>query len=75
MSIAGSVLSIFDWLKDKLPVPNRLEAIKNEIFKLEEEGKALTYGKADSKKSQRLVWIDNRLKLLNRRLQNATNSS
>jgi hypothetical protein len=71
----GAVLNILDWLKDKLPIPNRLEGIKNEIDKLETEKSRLLLEKADVKKSKRVDWINNRLMLLNKRMQNATNSS
>jgi hypothetical protein len=75
MSIAGSVLSILDWLKSKLPIPDRLEAIKNQIDKLEREKCEILISKADTKKSRRLVWINARLVDLNERMQNASNSS
>jgi len=35
MSAIGSILSILDWLKGKLPVQDRVERWKNEIDKLE----------------------------------------
>ena len=35
MSIAGAIFSILDWVKDKLPIQDRIERWKNEIDKLE----------------------------------------
>jgi hypothetical protein len=74
MSIAGGAVSILDWLKDKLPIPNRLEAIKNQISQLEKERQDLLNVKATVKSSKRISWIDDRLKLLRIRLQNANDS-
>lgn len=64
------IISIADWLKNKLPIPNRVEGIKNEIDKLETERSKILVYKADIKKADRLAWIDNRLLLLRKRLQN-----
>jgi hypothetical protein len=75
MSIAGGVVSILDWIKDKLPIPNRLEAIKNEIAKLEKEQEDLKHAEATLKNARRDVWITDRLKLLNKRMQNACGAS
>lgn len=75
MSIAGGVVSILDWMKDKLPIPNRLEAIKNQIAQLEKERQDLLNVKATIKISKRITCIDDRLKLLRIRMQNASNSS
>ena len=69
------IVDILDWAKDKLPIPNRLEAIKNEIVKLETERKVLLGKQATVKSAKRIVWIDDRIELLNKRLQNASNSS
>jgi hypothetical protein len=71
----GAIFDILNWVKDKLPIPNRLEAIKNEIQKLEAERQGLLRGNADAKKSKRVISINVRLDLLNVRLRNATNSS
>ena len=70
----NEILSIFNWAKDKLPIPNRLEAVKNEIDKLEVERNAILLYKADVKKANRLEYIDSRLYLLRKRLQNALDS-
>jgi len=75
MSIASAILSIPDWIKDKLPIPGRLEGIKNEIDKLENERKELLHGDPTLKTAKRTIWIDDRLKLLYGRLRNATGSS
>lgn len=68
------IIDILSWAKDKLPIPNRLEAIKNEIIKLEKEKNALLISKADPKKAKRLLWINDKLDTLNKRLQNASDS-
>ena len=75
MSIAGGVVSILDWLKDKLPIPGRLEGIKNEIDKLKKERKELLDGTATLKASKRISAIDSRLSKLDGMLKNASNSS
>jgi hypothetical protein len=69
------IFDILNWAKDKLPIPDRLEAIKNEILKLEKERKDLLQGEANAKKSKRVIWINDRIELLNKRLQNASNSA
>ncbi len=69
------IIDIFSWLKDKLPIADRLEKIKNDIAKLEKEKKELLNAKSTIKTSKRLTWIDDRLDTLNKRLQNATSSS
>lgn len=69
------IFSILNWVKDKLPIPNRLEGIKNEISKLEKERGGLLNAKPDVKRAKRLDWIDNRLDTLRRMLANSTNSS
>lgn len=66
----GSILSILDWLKNKLPIPNRVERIKNEIDKLEKEKNAIILRKAEIKQALRLQFIIERLADLRKRLQN-----
>lgn len=69
------IIDILSWAKDKLPIPNRLEGIKNEIYRLEKEQEDLLHGETSFKTAKRVIWIDNRLKLLYKRLQNATGNS
>jgi conjugal transfer/entry exclusion protein len=69
------IFDILNWAKDKLPIPNRLEAIKNQIVQLEKERQDLLNGKATDKSAKRVIWINDRLDLLNKRLQNATGSA
>ena len=64
------IIGIFSWLKDKLPIPNRVEGIKNEIDKLKAERSKILVFKAEVKKGVRLTWINKRLSLLRRRLSN-----
>ena len=66
----GNILSILDWLKDKLPIPNRVEGIKNEIDKLEREKNDILLHKAEDAKARRLQFIIGRLADLRKRLQN-----
>ena len=66
----GSILNILDWLKNKLPIPNRVEAIKNNIDKLERERNEIILHKAEHKKALRLQFIIERLANLRHRLQN-----
>ena len=69
------IVDILSWLKDKLPIADRLEKIKNDITKLENEKNTILVSKANVKKAKRLAWINSQLYILNRRLQNASNSS
>lgn len=66
----GSILNILDWLKNKLPIPNRVEAIKNNIDKLEKERNDILLHKAEIKFANRLLAIDGQLSILRKRLQN-----
>jgi hypothetical protein len=68
------IIDILSWAKDKLPIPNRLEAIKNQIAQLEKERQDLLNGKADIKSARRVIWIESRLDLLNVRVSNALDS-
>ncbi len=70
MSIAGGVISILDWLKNKLPIPDRVEGIKNTIDKLERERDDIYKQKATVKGASRLNAIDMQLSDLRKRLQN-----
>ena len=73
--IWDAILNILNWGKDRLPIPKRLEGIKNEIDKLERERNAILISKADIKKAKRVAWIDARLLKLNGMLKNSTGSS
>jgi hypothetical protein len=64
------ILDIISWAKDKLPIPNRVEGIKNEIDKLETERSAILVKKWEVKMARRLEYIDGRLLFLRRRVQN-----
>ena len=64
----GSILNILDWLKNKLPIPNRVEAIKNNIDKLERERNEILLHQAEDKQVRRLEFIVGRLSYLNRRM-------
>ena len=75
MGIASSVLSILDFLKDKLPIASRLEKIKNDIDKLEAEKKQLLGVPANVRNSKRLNVIDDKLVVLRKRVLNSTGAS
>jgi len=47
MSIVGGVISILDWLKDKIPIQNRVERWKNERDNLKREREQLLKGQCD----------------------------
>ncbi len=66
----NEILSILNWVKDKLPIPNRVEGIKNEINKLKKERSKILVYKAEEKSARRLDYINGRLLDLNERLQN-----
>lgn len=71
----GSILNILDWLKNKLPIPNTVEAIKNNIDKLERERNEILLHKAEVKFANRLMAIDEQLFILRKRLSNIANES
>jgi len=54
MSIAKGIISIIDWLKDKLPIQDRKERWKNELDNFIKERETLLKGKCDEKKAARL---------------------
>lgn len=62
--------SLLDRVTSWLPIPKRIEGIKNEIDKLEKEKKQLLKGVCDDKASKRMAFIDDRLIALNARLRN-----
>ena len=64
------ILSILDWLKDKLPIQDRKERWKNELDNCKKERTKLLRGKADDKKIKRLEYLDNRIDNLNQLLRN-----
>lgn len=70
MSIVGSALSIFDWLKDKLPIQDRVERWKNELDKLQRERSELVIFKKADKYNARIEYIDMRINQLNGLLKN-----
>jgi hypothetical protein len=74
MSIVSGEISIIDRQKNKLPIADRLENIKNDIAKLEAEKDELLQGKPDIKRANRLTAIDKQLAILRVRLANATGS-
>ena len=67
------ILDILSWLKDKLPIPNRIEGMKNEIDKLERERSEILLHKAEEKSANRIAYIQSRLVYLNKRMQALAN--
>jgi len=68
----SGVVSILDWLKDKLPIQNRKERWKNDIDNLTKEREVLLRGECNEKKAHRLEYIDKRLAELNQLCKNST---
>ena len=65
-----SILSILDWLKDKLPIQGREERWKNELENLRKEEQQLLKGKWDVKKGKRMDFINKRILDLEQLLRN-----
>ncbi len=65
--------SLLDRVTSWLPIPKRVEGIKNEIDKLEKERSEILVKKAEVKLARRLEFIDGRLFYLRKRLQNIVN--
>jgi len=74
MSILGSVLSIVDWAKDKIPIQDRKERWKNEYDNLTKEKDEIFKSQPDIKKSWRLDYINKRLSDLDQLFRNQTSS-
>lgn len=70
MGIGAGVISILDWLKDKLPIQDRKERWRNQIDDLKKQRKELLKGKADAKKQKLLADIDKRIAHLEQLLSN-----
>jgi len=70
VGIGAGVISILDWLKDKLPIQDRKERWRNQIDDLKKQRKELLKGKADAKKQKLLADIDKRIAHLEQLLSN-----
>jgi hypothetical protein len=68
--IFGGIVSILDWLKDKLPIQDRIERWKNELDNLTKERTQLLKGEWDVKKGKRLDYINKRIDVINQWLRN-----
>jgi hypothetical protein len=64
--------SLLDRVTSWLPIPKRIERIKNTIDKLERERNDILLHKAEISKANRLTAIDNQLADLRKRLQNSS---
>lgn len=64
------IADIFAWAVKKLPLPDRVEGIKNEIDKLEKERSAILVNNFAKEKARRLVFINARLDVLRDKLRN-----
>ena len=71
MGIGAGVVSILDWVKDKLPIQDRKERWKNELENLKKEEAELKKGKYDAKKGQRYAVVLGRIAYLKQLLINA----
>lgn len=67
----GAIFDIISKGMDWFTPKKRIERIKNEISKLEEEKRLLLLYKADIKKANRMGYIEHRLNELNGLLRNA----
>lgn len=61
---------LLDRITSWLPIPKRVESIKNTIDKLERERNDILLHKAEVSKANRLMVIDSQLLDLRKRLQN-----
>jgi len=64
--------SLLDRVTSWLPIPKRVEGIKNTIDKLEKERSSILVNKAEESKARRLTVIDSQLLDLRKRLQNCS---
>ena len=70
MSVISSVLSIFDWFKDKLPLQDRKERWRNEYDSIKKERADILIHKADVQKAKRMEYLDNRMRILEQLFRN-----
>jgi len=63
------------YLFGKIPIQGRRERWKNEIAALKKEKDTLLLEECDDKKSRRLLFINNRIDVLNRMLENASDAN
>ena len=71
----GGVISILNWLKNKLPFQNRVERMKNELDKLRTEKVLLLQGETNDKKVARFRIVNARIGQLERMLANLAQES
>lgn len=64
------IISILDWVKDKLPIQGRVERWRNELEQLNEEQKQLRKGKWTAQKADRYTACTKRMHYLGRLLKN-----
>lgn len=69
------ILSILDWAKNKLPIQNRVEKMKNDLDKLRTEKTMLLQGDFNDKKATRLRAVNAHIEQLERRLCNLAQES
>ncbi len=65
------ILSILDWVKDKLPIQSRGERWRNELDNLKKEKAELLKGQANEKKANRVAVITERIAYLEQLLRNS----
>ena len=71
----GGVISILNWLKNKIPLQNRVERMKNELDKLRTEKALLLQGEINDKKTVRFRIVNARIEQLERMLANLAQES
>lgn len=71
MGVFGGIISILDWLKEKVPIQSRRERWLNELDNLKKERKELLKGKCDDKKTARVLFIDSRIDYLVQLIRNS----
>ncbi|MFA6067514.1 MAG: hypothetical protein WC810_02935 [Janthinobacterium sp.] len=71
----AKIFDILDWVKNKIPIQDRLEKIKNDIDKLERQEYELLKQDTTPERMARLGAIRHQLSILNKRLRNSTQSS
>lgn len=67
----AGIVSILDWVKDKLPIQDRKERWKNEIENLKKEREQIKKGVCNAKTVKRLNYINTRIDYLDQLFRNA----
>lgn len=68
--MVNEILSLLNWVKDKLPIQDRKERWRNEYDKLKRERSNIIIHKADVEKARRLDYINRRIDVLEQLFRN-----